>query len=103
MYSLHRRRRAVVPSLLAALALLAAGCTSDGGSDDESTPSTSSPPAEPTAAPIEWTESNDLIQPLIAGRPGSERGLTFDRAQVEVPITYDEPEGERLPMTVVRA
>ena len=103
MYSLHRGRRAVVPSLLAALTLLAAGCTSDGGTEEEATPSTSSAPAEPTAAPIEWTESNDLIQPLIAGRPGAERGLTFDRAQVEVPITYDEPEGERLPVTVVRA
>jgi pimeloyl-ACP methyl ester carboxylesterase len=103
MRSHHRGRRAVVPSLLAALTLLAAGCTSDGGSDEETAPSTSTAPAEPTAEPIEWTESNDLIQPLVAGRPGSERGLTFDRAQIEVPISYDEPGGERLPVTVVRA
>ena len=103
MHSHHRGRRAVVPSLLAALTLLAAGCTSDEGSGEEAAPSTSSAPAEPTAEPIEWTGSNELIEPLIAGRPGSERGLTFDRARVEVPISYDEPDGERLPVTVLRA
>ncbi|SDF02788.1 alpha/beta hydrolase fold [Blastococcus aurantiacus] len=103
MYSHHRGRRAVVPSLLAALTLLAAGCTSDGGSDEEATPSTSSAPAEPTAEPIEWEDCNEPLQPLIAGRPGSERGLSFECGQVPVPISYDEPEGERLPLTLVRA
>jgi pimeloyl-ACP methyl ester carboxylesterase len=100
---LHSGRRAVVPSLLAALALLAAGCTSDGGSDEEATPSTSSAPAEPTAEPIEWQDCNEELQPLIAGQPGSERGLSFECGQVPVPISYDEPGGERLPLTLVRA
>ncbi|MFJ5315202.1 hypothetical protein ACIPD0_26060, partial [Escherichia coli] len=83
---LHTGRRAVLPSVLAALTLLAAGCTSDGGSDEEATPSASSAPATPTAEPIEWTDCNELLQPLIAGRPGSERGLTFECGQVTVPI-----------------
>ncbi|MBN1093143.1 alpha/beta fold hydrolase [Blastococcus sp. TML/M2B] len=99
---LHHGRRAVLPSLLAALTLLAAGCTSDGGSDEEATTSASSAPAEPTAEPIEWTDCNDLLQPLLAGRPGSERGMTFECGQVTVPISYDEPGGERLPLRLVR-
>lgn len=103
MYSHHRGRRAVVPSLLAALTLLAAGCTSDGGSDDDAAPSTSSAPAEPTAEPIDWQNCNQELQPLIAGQPGSERGLSFECGQVPVPISYDEPGGERLPLTLVRA
>jgi pimeloyl-ACP methyl ester carboxylesterase len=103
MYSHHRGRRAVVPSLLAALTLLAAGCTSDGGSDDAAPSTTSSAPAEPTAEPIDWQDCNDALQPLIAGQPGSERGLTFECGQVPVPISYDEPGGERLPLTLVRA
>ncbi|MGY2130104.1 alpha/beta hydrolase [Blastococcus sp. SYSU DS0617] len=100
---LHRGRRAVVPSLLAALTLLAAGCTSDGASDEEAAPTTSTAPAEPTAEPIEWTDCNEPLQPLVAGRPGSERGLSFECGQVEVPISYEEPGGERLPLTLVRA
>jgi pimeloyl-ACP methyl ester carboxylesterase len=99
----HTGRRAVLPSLLAAVTLLAAGCTSDGGTDEEATPSASSAPAEPTAEPIEWTDCNELLQPLLAGRPGSERGLTFECGQVTVPISYDEPQGERLPLRLVRA
>jgi pimeloyl-ACP methyl ester carboxylesterase len=99
----HRGGRAVVPSLLAALTLLVAGCTSGDGSDEDSSPSTSSAPAEPTAAPIEWNDCNELLQPLLAGRPGSERGLTFECGQVTVPISYDEPGGERLPLRLVRA
>ena len=74
---LHRGRRAVVPSLLAALSLLAAGCTSDEGSDQETAPPTSTAPAEPTAEPIEWTDCNEPLQPLVAGRPGSEAGFCF--------------------------
>lgn len=99
----HRGRRAVVPSLFAALTLLVAGCTSGEGSDEDASPSTTSAPAEPTAEPVEWTDANDLIQPLVAGRPGSERALSFERAQVEVPISYDGPDSERLTLNVVRA
>ncbi|SDE64866.1 alpha/beta hydrolase fold [Blastococcus fimeti] len=101
---LHPGRRAVLPSLLAAMTLLAAGCTSDGGSDDEqATTSPTSAPAEPTAEPIEWTDCDEQLQPLIAGRPGSERGLSFDCAQVSVPISYDEAAGDTLPLPVIRA
>ncbi len=100
---LHRGGRAVVPSLLAALTLLVAGCTSGDGTDEDATPSATTAPAEPTAEPIEWTDCNELLQPLLAGRPGSERGLTFECGQVTVPISYDEPGGERLPLRLVRA
>ncbi len=100
---LHRGPRAVVPSLLAALALLVAGCTSGGGTDEGATTSASAAPTEPTAEPIEWTDCDELLQPLLAGRPGSERGLSFECGQVTVPISYDEPGGERLPLRLVRA
>lgn len=98
----HLGRRAAVPSLLAALTLLVAGCTSGDG-DDAAAPSTPPASTEPTAEPIEWTDCNDLLQPLLAGRPGSERGLSFECGQVTVPISYDEPGGERLPLRLVRA
>jgi pimeloyl-ACP methyl ester carboxylesterase len=101
---LHRGRRAVVPSLLAALTLVMAGCTSSGdGSDKSSASATPTAAAEPTAEPIKWSDCNDLVRPLIEGQPGSERPLTFECGQVKVPITYDAPDSDRLPITLLRA
>ncbi|MGK5169466.1 alpha/beta hydrolase [Geodermatophilus sp. CPCC 205761] len=96
------------PGLVAAAsALLVAvsGCTSFSDSTaPESSPATeSSPPAEPEAADITWTDCNDQIQPLVAGRPGSERPLTFECGRTEVPISYDEPDGATMPIFLVRA
>jgi pimeloyl-ACP methyl ester carboxylesterase len=104
---LHTGRRAVPASLLAALsvvALLLSGCTSFGdASDDEPAATSTAPPAEAEAEPVEWTDCDADIQRLIEGRPGSERDLRFECGRTTVPISYDEPAGDRLPLFLVRA
>jgi pimeloyl-ACP methyl ester carboxylesterase len=95
--------------LLAALAcalLLAvpglAGCTSFV--DSVRTDAASATAAEPTtAAPeVEWTDCDQPIQEAIADQPGSDRDLQFECGRMEVPITYDEPQGRTLPLFLVR-
>jgi pimeloyl-ACP methyl ester carboxylesterase len=51
---------------------------------------------------IEWTDCNEPIQQLIAAQPGSDRNLTFSCGRTEVPISYDEPGGDKLPLFLVR-
>jgi pimeloyl-ACP methyl ester carboxylesterase len=99
---LHRGRLAV-PSTLLALSLVLAGCSSfaDAVGGESAAASTSAAP-EPEAAPIEWTDCNEQIQALIAGRPGSDRDLSFECGRTEVPISYDEPQGATLPLFLVR-
>lgn len=100
---LHRGRHAVVPSLLAVLTLVVVGCTSSG--DDSAAEATATPTteAEPTAEPIEWEDCNELVRPLVEGQPGSERPISFECGTVTVPISYDEPDSDRLPMVMLRA
>jgi pimeloyl-ACP methyl ester carboxylesterase len=102
---LHSGRLAVVPSLLLVLALVLAGCTSfsDTLADEASSPAAASASAEPEAAPIEWSDCNEQIQPLIAGQAGSDRDLAFECGRTEVPISYEEPQGATLPLFLVRA
>jgi pimeloyl-ACP methyl ester carboxylesterase len=99
---LHSGRLAV-PSTLLALSLVLAGCTpfSDSVGEEAATSTPAAP--EPEAAPIEWTDCNDQIRAIVAGRPGSERDLSFECGRTEVPISYDEPQGATLPLFLVRA
>jgi pimeloyl-ACP methyl ester carboxylesterase len=100
---LHRGLPAVLSTLLLALVLALTGCTSFADrAADNSSASASSSAAAPEAAPIEWTDCNQQIQPLIANRPGSDRNLTFSCGSTEVPISYDEPGGATLPLFLVR-
>jgi pimeloyl-ACP methyl ester carboxylesterase len=101
----HPCRPAVVPSLLLAAALVLTGCTSfsDTLAHESSSSATSSPTEKPKPAPIEWSDCNKQIQPLIAGQKGSDRDLTFECGRTEVPISYDEPQGATLPLFLVRA
>jgi pimeloyl-ACP methyl ester carboxylesterase len=101
---LHRGL-AAVPSSLLGLALAAtlalSGCTSF--SDSVAGNATSSPTATSAeAAPIEWTNCSEQIQPLIADQPGSDRNLSFECGRTEVPISYAEPAGATLPLFLVR-
>ncbi|MGY1680358.1 alpha/beta hydrolase [Geodermatophilus sp. SYSU D01176] len=86
------------------LLLAVSGCTSsaDGGAAEASAPA-SGAPAEPVAAEIAWTDCDAQITELVAGTPGSERDLAFECGRTEVPISYDEPQGETLPLFLVRA
>ena len=102
---LHRGRLAVAASLLLALALIVAGCTSFSHTlaDPASSGTATTTTAQPTAAPIKWTDCNKQIQPLIAKQPGSNRNLAFECGRTEVPISYAEPAGATLPLFLVRA
>ncbi len=101
---LHLGRPAVVPTLLMAVTLVLAGCTSfsDTLEGEASSSAAATPTPEPKAAPIDWSDCNKQIQPLIADQPGSDRDLTFECGRTEVPISYDEPEGATLPLFLVR-
>jgi pimeloyl-ACP methyl ester carboxylesterase len=99
---LHRGLPAAASGLLLALPLALSGCTSFGDSREEPA-AASATPTEPEVAPIEWTDCDAQIQPLIAGQPGSERDLGFACGRTEVPISYDEPRGATLPLFLVRA
>src|SRR3712207_1658437 len=98
---LHRGRLAV-PSTLLALSLVLAGCTSFSDTVGEEAAATTSAAPEPEAAPIEWTDCNEQIRQIVAGRAGSERDLSFECGRTEVPISYDEPQGATLPLFMVR-
>jgi pimeloyl-ACP methyl ester carboxylesterase len=91
-----------VPSSLLALSLLLSGCTSFSSDAAEETTAASSPTAEAEVEPIDWTDCDEQIQPLIAGQPGSDRDLAFQCGRTKVPISYDEPEGATLPLFLVR-
>jgi pimeloyl-ACP methyl ester carboxylesterase len=103
---LHRGLAAAPWSLLVlglAATLALSGCTSfSEGLADDSAPAASTTAAEPEVAPIEWTDCDEQIQPLIAAQPGSDRDLAFECGRTEVPISYDEPDGATLPLFMVR-
>ena len=87
------------------LLLAVTGCASfsesaGGASSSSATPSV---PAEPEAAPITWNDCDAEITQLLAGAPGSERDLLFECGRTEVPIDHDEPDGDTLPLFLVRA
>ncbi|SDC70866.1 alpha/beta hydrolase fold [Geodermatophilus telluris] len=90
------------------LLLAVTGCTSfsssfSGSTSSSGSSSAESAPAEAEAAPITWTDCDAQITELIAGTPGSERDLAFECGRTEVPIDHDEPEGDALPLFLVRA
>ena len=100
----HHGLPALLGTALLTLVPGLAGCTSfaETSGAEPSAPA-SSAPAEPEVAPIEWTDCDDQIQPLIAAQPGSDRDLTFSCGRTEVPISYEEPDGgANLPLFLVR-
>jgi pimeloyl-ACP methyl ester carboxylesterase len=104
---LHRARPGRgLPALLAIFALVLvpglAACTSFSEVAAESSAPASSPSAESEVAPIEWTDCNESIQGLIAAQPGSDRNLTFSCGSTEVPISYDQAGGDKLPLFLLR-
>jgi pimeloyl-ACP methyl ester carboxylesterase len=98
-----------VPHRLLALAggllLGLTGCTSFSESADPSaTPSaTSAAPTQEQVELIAWRDCNAQIQPLIAGQPGADRGLSFECGRTDVPVTYQDADGPTLQLFLVRA
>src|SRR3954452_21270053 len=87
-----------------ALSLVLAGCTSFTQSVSGQTPAaaTASSTAKPEARSIDWTDCDKQLQPLIKGKPGADRALTFQCGRTDVPISYAEPRGATLPLFLVR-
>ena len=102
--TVHRRLAASGGALLA-LALALTGCTSSGDEEETAASSSAAPetPAEPEAQPIDWTDCTGDIAPIIAGRPGADRQLTFECGNTDVPISYDDPTGDTLTLFLVKA
>jgi pimeloyl-ACP methyl ester carboxylesterase len=99
----HRRLAATGGALLA-LALALTGCTSSG--DDEGASASSSaaqPDAQAKAQPIDWSDCTDRIGPIIAGRPGADRPLSFQCGTTTVPVSYEDPHGGTLQLFMVKA
>ena len=85
----------------------ASGCTSFAETAAEeaaaSEAAATAAPAEPEVDPVEWSDCTAQIAPLIAEQPGADRDLGFECGRADVPIDHDEPEGETLPLFLVRA
>jgi pimeloyl-ACP methyl ester carboxylesterase len=100
---LHRRL-AATGGVLLALTLALTACTSSGDEDDAApTSSAAASTAPPEAAPIDWQDCTGQLDPIIAGRPGSDRDLSFQCGTTEVPVSYSDPGGGTLQLFMVKA
>ncbi len=109
-------RRAAAVAALAATMLVSACTTTTGGQPTPSSPLATSPaapspgssgsaaptPATPTIGPIRFADCTSLIKPEIAHHPGGARPLQFGCGQMQVPLDYRRPDGQRITLTVVR-
>jgi pimeloyl-ACP methyl ester carboxylesterase len=101
---LPRRLTVSGGALLAALALALTACTPSGGDDDATASSSSAAaPTQPEAQPIDWSDCNSQIGPIVAGRPGSDRDLAFQCGTTTVPASYADPGGGTLQLFLVKA
>lgn len=57
----------------------------------------------PPAATTEFSDCTDDFEVMVAGRPGSERALSWECGTLPVPLNYDDVDGAMLEMRVVRA
>ncbi len=104
------RSRPRAASLTRVVALLAASLTALSACTfgDDVTPAASSATASvtPTEAPVEpvaWEDCTAQIAPIIAGRTGADRPLTFSCGSIDVPLDYADPTGPTLSLFAVRA
>src|SRR3954452_9457587 len=98
------QRRPALAAVVAGLLLLLTGCTSFTDTVAASrTTAASGSAADAPVPPIDWTDCNTQIRPLIAGQPGADRNLSFQCGKTQVPIDYGEPQGATLPLFLVRA
>ena len=99
-----RLRRGLLAACSAVL-VTATGCASfaETAAQEAETSAAAATPAEPVVDDIEWTDCTSQITPLIAEQPGADRDLSFECGRTPVPIDHDQPEGEELPLFLVRA
>src|SRR5215218_11295064 len=99
-----RLRRGLLAAC-SALLVTATGCTSFADTVAEGADTSAA--ASPTEAPvdeIDWTDCTEQLGSLIGkDSPGADRDLTFECGRTDVPIDYDDPTGDTLPLFLVRA
>ncbi|MGY1739412.1 MULTISPECIES: alpha/beta hydrolase [unclassified Blastococcus] len=86
------------------LVLALTGCTS-GDSDEPDSTAAESTSAAPTAAATDVPpiELQDCTDDILALGVANDRSLSYECGYLDVPISYDEPDSETLPMFVLRA
>lgn len=102
------RPRAVSRTRVAALVAVGltalSACTSgDSGEAAASSTTASATPTEAPVEPVAWDDCTAQIAPIIAGRPGADRPLTFSCGSIDVPLDYSDPTGPALSLFAVRA
>jgi pimeloyl-ACP methyl ester carboxylesterase len=101
---MSHRRLAATGGVLLTLALALTGCTSSGKEDTTASSSAAvASAAEPKAKPIDWSDCSSQIAPIIAGRPGADRALTFQCGKTTAPVSYADPGGGTLQLFLVKA
>jgi hypothetical protein len=99
------RLRSGLVAACSAVLVSVTGCASFADSvAGEAESSASAAPSEAPVDEIDWTDCTKQIEELIPkGTPGSGRDLAFDCGRTDVPIDYDEPSGDTLPLFLIRA
>src|SRR4051794_19929921 len=99
-----RLRRGLLAACSAVL-VTATGCASFAESAGQADSSAASAAAsEAPVDQIDWTDCTSQLESLIKkGTPGADRDLTFECGRTDVPIDYDDPTGDTLPLFLVRA
>src|SRR3954447_4759827 len=98
-----RLRRGLLAACSAVL-VTATGCASFAESAGEADSSAASAGAsEAPVDKIDWMDCTSQLESLIKkGTPGADRDLTFECGRTDVPIDYDHPSGDTLPLFLVR-
>src|SRR5215217_8111279 len=100
-----RLRRGLLAACSAVL-LTATGCASfaESAGEGADTSAASTTDSEAPVDDIEWTDCTAQFDQLIPDDiEGADRDLAFECGRTDVPIDYDEPSGETLPLFLVRA
>src|SRR3712207_6735111 len=100
-----RLRRGLLAAC-SALLVTATGCASfaETAAEEPDPSAAAAPASEAPVDEIDWTDCTRQIDELIADdTPGADRDLTFECGRTDVPIDYDDPTGDTLPLFVLRA
>jgi pimeloyl-ACP methyl ester carboxylesterase len=100
-----RLRRGLLAAC-SALLVTATGCASfaETAAEDADTSAAAATSTEAPVDEIDWTDCTSQIDGLIEDdAPGADRDLAFECGRTNVPIDYDEPAGDTLPLFLVRA
>ena len=100
------RLRSGLVAACSAVLVTVTGCSSfaDPAAEGADATGAAGTPSEAPVDEIDWTDCTSQIDQLLPDdTPGADRDLTFDCGRTTVPIDYDDPTGDTLPLFMVRA